>query len=217
MRVKRGAYLPVPIDSTSSHVVPEDPFLIAELLYGPGYIAGFSAVKHWDFSEQIIEYITYFTCKKVKHRNPSHGGISFKLKTITPQKLFGLKNLWVGNKKIKISDPTKTMIDLLDDPKLVGGMSIVYDFFSEYHESGYYDFELLIKYGQQMNNRAIFKRLGLLMETQFAASEEMLSVILTNLSRGLSEFDPTTPSQHILTKWRLKVSGFWKQEYDRKK
>ena len=131
MRIKRGAYIPVPIDSTSSNVVTEDPFLIAELLYGPGYIAGFSAVKHWDFSEQIIETITYFTIKKVKHRNPSHGGIPFKLKTIIPQNLFGLKTLWVGSKKIKISDPTKTMIDFLDDPKLVGGMSIVCDFFAE--------------------------------------------------------------------------------------
>lgn len=127
MRIKHGAYIPVPLDSTIKNVTPEEPFVIVDELYGPGYIAGFSAIKHWDFSEQIIESITYFTSKNVKKRNPTHGGITYRLKTISKQKMFGLKNIWIGSKKIKISDPTKTIIDLFDDPKLVGGMSIVSD------------------------------------------------------------------------------------------
>ena len=217
VRIKRGAYIPVPLESTSTNVVTEEPFLVAELIYRPGYIAGFSAVKHWDFSEQIIESVTYFTCKKVKIRNPSHGGIKFKLKTVTSKKVFGLKTLWIGNQKVKISDPTKTIIDLLDDPKLVGGITIVCDFFSEYLNSEYCNIELLIKYAQEMNNKTIFKRLGLLFETKFEASEEILSLILKNISTGLSEFDPTIPSEYIITRWRLKTSRYWKMEYDRKK
>ncbi|MCK5541781.1 MAG: hypothetical protein KAI40_03745 [Desulfobacterales bacterium] len=217
LRIKRGAYIPIPIDSTSNKIILEEPFLIAEMVYGPGYVAGFSAAKHWDFSEQIIETITYFTCKKVKDRNPSHGGIKFKLKTINRRKVFGLKTLWIANKKIKISDPSKTMVDLLDDPKLVGGMSIVGDFFSEYFDSKYYDIELLIKYAKGMNNKTIFKRLGLLFEIKFNVSDEILSIILDNISTGLSKFDLTTPSDCIITKWQLKASKFWKKEYDRKK
>lgn len=217
LRIKRGAYIPIPIDSTSNNIVLEEPFLIAEMAYGPGYVAGFSAVKHWDFSEQIIETITYFTCKKIKDRNPSHGGIKFKLKTINSRKIFGLKTVWIGNKKIKISDPSKTMVDLLDDPRLVGGMSVVEDFFSEYFDSEYYDIELLIKYVKGMNNKTIFKRLGLLLEIKFTVPDEILSNILSNISTGLSKFDPTTPSDCIITKWQLKTSKFWKKEYDRKK
>ena len=216
-RIKRGAYIPVPLDSTSTNVATEDPFLVAELIYKPGYVAGFSAIKHWDFSEQIIESVTYFTCKKIKDRNPSHGGIKYKLKTITPQKMFGLKTLWFGSHKVKISDPTKTIIDLLDDPKVVGGMGIVCDFFSEYQDSEYYNCDLLFQYAQEINNKTIFKRLGLLFETKFETSEENLSLILKSISTGISEFDPTIPSDHIITRWGLRTSQYWKTEYDRKK
>lgn len=216
-RIKRGTYVPIPLDSTTSEVVIDEPFRIVDSIYAPGYIAGFSAVKHWDFSEQIIESVTYFTLKKIKIRNPNHGGIKFKLKTISEHKLFGLKPVWIGNKKISVSDPTKTMIDLLDDPKVVGGITIIMDFFSEYIESDYYNFETLVKYAYQMKNKTIFKRLGLIYETMFKANEEVLSILLKNISSGFSEFDPTVPSRYNIAKWKLKTSEFWKKKYDRKK
>jgi predicted transcriptional regulator of viral defense system len=216
-RIKSGAYIPIPLDSTTSKVIVEEPFLIVDSLYGPGYIAGFSAVKQWDFSEQIIESVTYFTLKKIKNRNPVHGGIKFKLKTISEHKLFGLKSVWIGSKKIGISDPSKTMIDLLDDPKVVGGITIITDFFSEYMDSEHYNIELLIKYAHQMKNKTIFKRLGLIYETMFNAEEDVLSIFLKNISSGFSEFDPTVPSKYNVAKWKLKTSEFWKNKYDRKK
>ncbi|VAW26772.1 hypothetical protein MNBD_BACTEROID06-303 [hydrothermal vent metagenome] len=216
-RIKRGTYVPIPINSTSSDVILEEPFVVVESIYGPGYIAGFTAIKHWDFSEQIFETITFFTCQKVKNRNPCHGGIKFKIKTIANYKMFGLKNLWFGNIKVKVSDPTKTMIDLLDDPKLVGGISVICDFFSEYIESEYYNFDLLIQYAHKMRNRTIFKRLGLILETKFNVTDKSLDVLLKNISVGLSEFDPLIPSNDVIHKWRLKVPAYWKKEYDSKK
>ena len=216
-RIKRGSYVPVPIDSTTSKVILDEPFLVVDSLYSPGYVAGFSAIKHWDFTEQIIESVTYFTLKKVINRNPIHGGIKFKLKTISKHKLFGLKTVWIGSKKVSVSDPCKTIIDLLDDPKLVGGSTIIIDFFSEYIESKHYDFDLLIKYAHQMNNKTIFKRLGLIYESMFNANEDVLSIFLKNISAGYSEFDPTVSSIHTIAKWKLKTSKFWKKKYDRKK
>ena len=41
-RLKWGIYLPVPLSSTSTEPVMEEPFLIAESIYGPGYVGGFS-------------------------------------------------------------------------------------------------------------------------------------------------------------------------------
>ena len=216
-RIKHGAYIKIPIESTTAKIVIEEPYLVAESLYGPGYIAGFSAIKHWDFSEQIIESVTFYTSKKVKNRNPNHGGIKFKLKTISPYKLFGLKPIWIGSKKVNVSDPTKTMIDLLDDPKIVGGITIIVDFFSEYMDSEFYDLELLINYSHKMNNKTIFKRLGFLYETVFNAKEEILLKFLNQISSGFSEFDPTVKSIFNNNKWKLKTSEFWKNKYDRKK
>lgn len=216
-RIKRGSYIPIPLESTTAKIIVDEPFLVVDFLYGPGYVAGFSAIKYWDLTEQIIESVTYFTLKKVKDRNPIHGGIRFKLKTISEHKLFGLKTVWIGSKKIEISDPSKTIIDLLDDPKLVGGITVILDFFREYKESEYYNFDLLVQYAHQMNNKTIFKRLGFIYETVFDATDDMLSILATNISTGISEFDPTHPSKYNITKWGLKTSEFWKKKYDRKK
>lgn len=46
------------MDSTTSEILIEEPFVIADSLYRPGYVAGFSAIEHWDLSEQIIEMYT---------------------------------------------------------------------------------------------------------------------------------------------------------------
>ncbi len=216
-RVKRGVYLPISLSSTSTEPVVEEPFLIAESIYGPGYVGGFSAIKHWDLSEQIIETVTYFTRKKIKNRNPTYGGVKFRIKTVVEHKIFGLKTLWVGSKKISISDPTKTIVDLFDDPNLVGGMTIVNDVFSEYFESDYYDFDLLLSYILQIGNKSIFKRLGFLLDTGFSVSDEPLFALRENMSKGYSIFDPATASTCTVSKWRLKTSRSWKMLYDRKK
>ncbi len=216
-RLKRGVYIPVPIDSTSGNVVIEEPNLIADSLFGPGYVAGFSAVKHWDLSEQIIESVTYFTTQKIKDRSPHHGGIKFRLKTINDKRLFGLKPIWYGSKRVNVSDPTKTMVDLFDDPKIVGGISIVCDIFEEYFESKYKDIKLLIDYAKRVNNKTIFKRLGFLLETRFNCENELLLEIQSYISIGYSALDTSMVSDQYIAKWRLKTSGSWKKEYDRKK
>ncbi len=215
-RVKRGVYLPISLSSTSTEPVVEEPYLIAEAIYGPGYIGGFSAVKHWDLSEQIIETVTYFTRKNIKNRNPIHGDVKFRIKTVVKHKIFGLKTIWVGSKKIFISDPTKTVVDLFDDPNLVGGMTIVNEIFSEYYESDYYDFDLLLRYILRISNKSIFKRLGFLLDTSYSINEEQLLILRRNMSEGYSIFDPATASTCTVSKWRLKMSQSWKGLYDRK-
>jgi len=216
-RIKRGSYIPIPIESTTSKIIIEEPFLVIDALYSPGYIAGFSAIKYWDFSEQIIESVTYFTLRKVKIRNPIYSGIKFKIKTVSEHKLFGLKALWIGNKKIQISDPTKTIIDILDTPRLVGGITVLLDFFTEYVDSEHYDLKRLIEYAHQMKNKTIFKRLGLIYETVIKADKELIALLNANISSGYSEFDPTVPSKFYIPKWKLKTSEYWKLKYDRKK
>ena len=216
-RIKRGVYIPVPIDSISSNIILEEPFVIAESIYHPGYIGGFSAIKHWDLSEQIIETIYYFSTRQLKKRNPIYGSIKFQIKTIKENKIFGTKNIWYGSKKVKVSDPTKTIVDILDDPKLVGGMSVVYDVFKEYVETKYCDFKMLINYAKKMNNKTILKRLGFMIDVKFNEIPNGFTDIRENISSGYSKFDPIVNSKWIVEKWKLKVPASWKKEYDRKK
>ena len=216
-RVKRGAYISVPIDSVTSNIILEEPFVIAESIYHPGYVGGFSAIKYWDLTEQIIETIYYFSTKQLKERNPIYGSIKFKIKTVKKNKVFGTKTIWYGSKKVKISDPTKTIVDILDDPKLVGGMTVVYDVFNEYIETEYCDFKMLIKYAERMNNKTIFKRLGFMIDVKFKEMPEEFLDIKEKISSGYSNFDPLVNCKFIINKWKLKVPASWKKEYDRKK
>lgn len=216
-RIKRGVYIPLSVSANSNEAVIEEPSLIANSLFGKGYVGGFSAVKHWDLSEQIMEVTTYFTLKKVKDRNPIIGGSKFNLKTISDYKLFGLSTIWVSNQKIMISDPTKTIIDMLDDPRLAGGVRILNDVLEEYLDSKYFDINKLIEYGLKMKNRTIFKRLGFLMQVKFEADKDTVLRLHELISPSYSDLDPTLECEHFLQDWRLKVSSSWLKEYDRKR
>ena len=216
-RVKRGVYWPVPLESDPNEVAIEDSWVIAENLFSPGYVGGFSAVKHWDLSEQIFESTVYLTTKPIIKRKPVFSGIKFNLKTIKPYKIFGLKTVWRNTTKIKVSNPTKTIIDFLDDPVFGGGIRVIEDFFIEYWKSEHRDIGLLIQYAKKMKNKTIFKRLGFLLESRNLVDSNVIESLRKKISSGYSEFDPSIKSKHILRKWNLKISLSWKKEYDRKK
>ena len=216
-KIKRGVYLPVQLDSSPAETAVENSWVIAEELFSPGYIGGFSAVKHWDFSEQIFESVVYLTIKKTAKRNYVFSGVKFKLKTIKPYKIFGTKTVWKNSVKIKVSDPSKTMVDLLDDPVLGGGMRVTKDFFMEYWNSKHKNIKLLLRYAKKMKNKTIFKRLGFLLESTGLGSPKLIQSLRKQISSGYSEFDPSVKGRCILRKWNLKILHTWKKEYDRKK
>lgn len=216
-RVKRGVYCPVPLESDPNEMAIEDSWLIAESLFSPGYIGGFSAIKHWDLSEQIFESTVYLTTNLVTKRKPVFSSIKFKLKTIKPYKNFGSKTVWRNSTKVKVSNPTKTIVDFLDDPVFGGGMRVTEDFLIEYWKSKYKDIDLLIQYAKKMKNKTIFKRLGFLLETRSLVDSDIIEFLRRNISSGYSEFDPSMKNKHILRRWNLKISRSWKKEYDRKK
>ena len=216
-KIKRGVYWPIQLDEYPDETAIEYPWLIAESLFAPGYIGGFSAIKHWDLSEQIFEPVVYLTTKPVIKRELLLGGVKFKLKTVKPYKIFGTKTVWRGSTKIKVSGPSKTIIDFLDDPTFGGGMRAVADFFMEYWSSEYKNRDLLLKYAGQMNNKTIFKRLGFLLEIKGLAEPKIIAFLKKNISSGYSEFDPSTRGSYVLRRWNLKISSHWKSKYDRKK
>ena len=138
-------------------------------------------------------------------------------KTVKAAKMFGLKAIWIGSKKSNVSDATKTIVDILNDPKLVGGMSIVYDIFKEYCESEYCDFQKLLDYCHKMENKTIFKRLGFMIDTKMAIIPKEINSIEKLISTGYSNFDPLIKKNHIIEKWKIKAPVSWVEEYDRKK
>ena len=208
-RVQRGLYIPIPLTADSRDISPDDPSLIAMQLFAPCYIGGWSALKHWDMTEQLFHSVMVMTSKRPKSRNPIIDGMKFKLKTVSKKRFFGLKTVWMGQSKIQVSDPSRTIADMLDDPRTGGGIRPVRDVFQNYLESEDKDIGLLIKYCRKLKNKTAFKRLGLLLEMDTAEETGAIKICKNNLSQGYSKLDPDLNCSKIITRWKLSVPPSW--------
>lgn len=211
-RVKRGLYIPVPLESRTADVSLEDPWLIAERLYSPCYIGGWSAAEHWNLTEQIFRTVVVMTTQKPRDRSPTIKGTNFMLRTVSDKVMFGLKSAWRGRVKISISDATRTMLDMLNDPKLGGGIRSTVDMFNNYLSSENKNLELLIQYAERLGNGAVFKRLGFLLERLAPKEVNSINKCRTNLTTGNAKLDLQLSADKLITRWRLWVPEAWAKE-----
>lgn len=208
-RVRRGLYIPVPLDSRTANVPLEDPWLVAQRLYSPCYIGGWSAAGHWDLSEQIFRTVVVMTTQRPRVRKPKIKGTDFLVRTVSSTALFGLKPVWRGQVKVNVSDPTRTIIDMLSDPQLGGGIRTVVDMFRNYVGSKEKDLDSLIVYADRLGNGAVFKRLGFILELVSPGDQKTLGQCRERLTTGNSKLDPSIPAKRLITRWRLWVPEKW--------
>ena len=126
-RIRRGLYVSVPLESRTADVPLEDPWIVADRLFSPCYIGGWSAAEYFDLTEQIFNTVMVMTVQKPRNRRPDIKGTAFMLRTISEKAMFGLKYVWRGQVKISVSDPTRTILDMLVDPVFGGGIRPVKD------------------------------------------------------------------------------------------
>lgn len=208
-RVRRGLYIPVPLEARTTDVPLEDPWLIAERLYNPCYISGWSAAEYWDLTEQVFRTVVVMTTQKPRDRYPNIKGTNFMLRTVSDKAMFGLKSVWRGPVKISISDATRTMLDMLNDPRLGGGIRSTVDMFNNYLRSDKKSLELLIQYAERLDNGAVFKRLGFLLERLAPKEVDSINKCRTNLTTGNAKLDPQLSADKLITRWRLWVPKGW--------
>ncbi|MHB1175935.1 MAG: type IV toxin-antitoxin system AbiEi family antitoxin domain-containing protein [Sulfuriferula sp.] len=208
-RVRRGLYVPVPLESRTSDVPLEDPWVIAAQLYGPCYIGGWSAAEHWDLTEQIFRTVVVVTVQRPRDRNPTIKQTDFLLRSVQEKALFGMKSVWRGQVKVDVSDPTRTMLDMLSDPQLGGGIRSTVDMLKNYLKSEKKDLALLLEYASRLGNGAVFKRLGFLLEKFSPADQEAIAQCRERLTTGNAKLDPALETDKLVTRWRLWVPQRW--------
>jgi predicted transcriptional regulator of viral defense system len=206
-RVGSGAYAPVPLESLQSEHVLQDPWVLVPVLFSPAYIGGRTAAEHWDLTEQIFRDIVVITGQTVRVRTPTRHGAHFTLKHVKPDKIFGTKSVWRGRTKIAISDVHRTIVDMLDDPALGGGIEHVADCVRNYLQRSDRDDRKLVDYATRLGNGAVFKRLGFLAERNAAA--DLAAACRERLSKGTAKLDPALDSPRLVTQWHLWVPQTW--------
>ncbi len=205
VRVKRGLYIPVPLEAESTDIAISEPWLLAQSMFEPCYIGGWTAAEHWDLTEQIFHSIVIITTKKVHQRDVRFKGARFIIKTVGSHGMFGTKPVWLEDHKINVSDPTRTILDLFNDPSLGGGIRSSIDVFSNYIQSKHKDLLLLLQYAEKLGNSAVYKRMGFVLERGFPAEEKTIEICRKNMRTGYSQLDPQTPSKALVTAWNLWV------------
>jgi predicted transcriptional regulator of viral defense system len=211
-RVKQGLYIRIPLESRTSDIPVEDPWIIADRLFSPCYIGGWSAAEYWDLTEQIFRTIVVLTTQKPRNRAPVIKGTSFMIRTISEKALFGTKPVWKGQVKVSVSDPSRTILDMLIDPKLGGGIRSTTDMFLNYLKSENKNIELLIEYAKRLNNGAVFKRLGFLLEKYAPDQKVAIDECRSQLTKGYIKLDPALKAERLITRWRLWVPESWAKE-----
>lgn len=204
-RVKRGLYTVVPIDALSAEQALEDTWLLVPELFAPGYVGGWSAAEYWDLTEQLFRETCVLTERVVAHKKLEIHHTSFVLTHIPTILNFGIKAIWKKNKKIHLSDPHKTILDMLYDPKIGGRIQHLIDCFQEYMKSAYCDVEQLIAYAMRLNNGAVFKRLGFLSSKILGIDHVLTKLCAEHLTQGNAYLDPSLKKGKLITAWRLSV------------
>lgn len=207
-RVGPGAYAPVPLDSLASEQVLDDPWLLVPALFDPAYIGGRTAAGHWDLTEQIFRDIVVFTARTVRAKSQERHGAPFTLKHTKQHRIFGTKTVWRGQTRIAVSDVHRTLIDMLDDPALGGGIEHVADCLAVYLGRADRNDETLIAYAERLGNRAVFKRLGFLVERS-SPGASLVEACRARLTKGNAKLDPALPCKRLISRWRLWVPKRW--------
>lgn len=206
-RIRRGLYTPVPLDANISGRWSEDPWVAAVAVFSPCYIGGWSALEHWGLTEQLFRTVLVFTTHRIRHREQNLQGTPVRLRVISEDKLFGTRSVWRHQTKVHVSDPSRTLIDVLDDPSLGGGMRHIAAVVAEYFGGEHRDDNALADYADRLGNRTVFKRLGYLVEQQGISARELLAACRARLSTGLSTLDPSVDAKgRIMRRWGLRVN-----------
>lgn len=206
-RVRRGIYVPVPIESESPDVALEDPWTVAAAMFEPCYIGGWSAAEHWGLTEQIFSSLCVMTTTRPRNRKPVLRKTKFDLHTVPATHLIGLKTVWRGGTRVRLSDPARTLIDMMADPTLGGGIRHVAEMLGSLLHDQPKEGAKLTDYAVKLGIGAVYKRLGFLLQRDHPDQIALIAACQANLSAGYAKLDPSLPADRLVTAWRVWVSA----------
>ncbi|MFN8232257.1 MAG: hypothetical protein U0V56_01820 [Actinomycetota bacterium] len=205
-RARRGLYIPVPLDAENPATWSEDALVVAEAIWSPCYFTGWTAANHWALTEQVFRTTVLKTANRVRSSSTTVLGHDYLVHHVDPAVMaWGLKSLWKSELRLRVADPARTVIDILDAPGLAGGIRHAAEILRAYLDD--HDSALLIEYGERLGNRATFKRLGYLVET-LDDNDRLVSECLARISTGISVLDPDGPKTgRRVMRWNLLVNA----------
>lgn len=186
----------------------EDPWAIASKIYDPCYIGGWTAGEHWNLAEQLFRKTVAVTARRVRRKETAIQGFPFRIKRIGSSRFFGARTLWRGKTRKNFSDPSRTVIDLLDDPSMGRGIR-------QARRCSGHLLPLRASRRQPVGGlqAPVWQPSGLqAAELPFGNAEpscpRSAQRVQEGMSSGISLVDPSQPAQgQVLRRWNPRVNG----------
>ncbi len=209
VRIHQGLYATVPLDVVDPAEWRIDPWVVASKLYGPSYyLGGWTACEHWDLTEQLFNSTVVFTTRRTRGKQKEIQGFPVRLRHTAHNKIFGTRSIWRDNDRVKLSDPSRTLVDVLAYPPLGGGIRHVSDVLQAYFDSEVRDDSLLEDYIRRLGNHAVFKRMGYLLEILEIEAPQLIRNCLSGKSAGVSLLDPGLSVRgKVRRRWNLRLNA----------
>lgn len=209
-KLKDGLYRVVPLESSDASVTDENPWMIANELFSPCYMGGWTAANFWGLTDQLFLKTWVMTTNPVHKKERSIAQHDYVLRQIKSTYLFGLKSEWVENNKISISDPHKTLLDFLSFPHDYTAQTMV-EIFESYLRSELKNMNILTQYAQKIPNRTTLKRLGFLLELLAPYEKALIEFCHKNMSKGYSSLSTQSSCTQSIPRWNLKIPEHLKE------
>ena len=209
-RIERGLYLLVPLSAGPSRVWTEEALVIAARLVTPSAVAYWSALRFWNFTEQMPRTIFVQSPQRKFRPSLTIEGVRYQIVTIRHQGFFGIVQRAVSEQAVPITDREKTILDTADRPDLCGGIWQLAQTLRNHWAA--LDWPKLDAYLAHFASGALYKRLGYLVETLDLPLPERSALLAdwqARMTAGIALLDPSesdrgTVAGSIHQRWRVR-------------
>ncbi len=179
-----------------------DELVIGSFLASKGAIAYWSALSFHGLTSQISN--TVFVQTPRKKNKKTIRGIRYDFVLVEDSEFVGHQNQGFGNHTFLITDIEKTLIDCLDKPQFCGDFADLIRAVANWKPNE----NKLIEYCKNLNNKAVTKRLGYLIELfNTPGCDNFVTFALSNQAKGYALFDAKTESEgKYNNRWGLRLN-----------
>ncbi len=206
-RVRRGVYLAVPVDAADPAGWTEDPWYLADLVWSPCYVTGWSAANHWSLTDQVFRSTIVATSQRVRQPEAVLAGSPFLVHHVPADRMeWGLRAEWRHDRRVRVAEPARAVGEMLDVPRLGGGMRQVAEILRAFLDESDPD-DALVETLARLDNGAAFKRLGFLVEALGIDVPGVVSACEGHVTSGVSPLDPDGAAGGTTSaRWKLRIN-----------
>lgn len=211
-KVRRGLYIGVPVDAPNPSAWTEDPLVVAARVWDPCYFTGWTSARHWGLTEQVFRTTVLKTTRRVRRSHESLLDHDYLTAHVAePLMTWGLTAEWRDGVRLSFANPSRTVVDVLDAPSLGGGLRHVAEVLGAYLDE--HDASALLESAVRLDNGAVFKRLGYLLERLHPDQIQLIEACRAHVTAGIVDLDPSGPSGgRRVMRWGVRVNVVIGQE-----